>query len=66
MSVCVSSFSFDPRLTSCLNRRIGQKLGGQSLKRWPFKDFERSNITLVATLIRRLVDLRLHENIVVD
>ena len=55
---CVSSSSFEQLPAGRLNRSTGQKLGGQPLRRRRLRDLERSNITLVATLIRRLVDLR--------
>ena len=66
IGVCVSLSSFDRHPIGRLNRSTGQKLGGQPLRRRRLRDFERSTITLVATLIRRLVDLRHHENVVVD
>ena len=64
--VCVSLSSFDRLPADRLNRSTGQKLEGRPLGRRRLRDLERSNIILVATLIRRLVDLQHHKNVVVD
>ena len=66
MGVCALLSSFDRLLVGRLNRRTGQKRGGQPLTRRRTRDLECSNVTLVATLIRRLMDLRHHENVLVD
>ena len=63
IGVCVSSSAFDRHPVGRLNRSTGQKLACEPRLRMRTRDLERSNITLVATLIRRLVDLRHHENI---
>ena len=66
VGMCVLSSSFERHLSGRLNRSTGRKLACQPLRRRRLRDLERSNITLVATLIRRLVDLRPHENMVDD
>ena len=64
--VWVLSSYFERLPASRLNQSTDQKLGGQALRRRRLRVLERSNITLVATLMRHLVVLRHHENVVVD
>ena len=64
--VCVSSFSFERLPAGRLNRHTGQKLACQPLRRRRLGDLEHSCITLVATLIFPLIDLRPHKNMVDD
>ena len=65
--VCVS-FSSSKRLPAGrLNRSTCQNLGDRPLRRRCLRDVEHNNIPLVAALIvRRLVGLRHHGNVVVD
>ena len=66
IGVCVSSSSFDRHRIGRLNQRTDQKLGDEPLRRRRLQDLECSNLTLVVTLMRCLMDLGRHENAVVD
>ena len=64
IGVCVSSSAFERCLAGRLNQGTSQKLGCEPLRRIRLGDVERRILTLVATLMLRLMDLRPDETMV--